>query len=193
MTRPYPLILASASRGRAGLLRAAGFAFTQESAGIPEPAPAPDADPAGHALFLARFKAEAAAPRHPDCLVLAADTVVACGGRILGKPRDAADAVAMLAFLGGRPHTIVSALCLALHRPGEPTRFETEADRAEVTLRAWPKERLQAHVEQIRPFFCAGAYALQDGGASIVARIDGDPSTVVGLPLDLLDRLLAKF
>ena len=193
MKAPYPLILASASRGRADLLRAAGFAFVQEPAGVPEPDPETGTDPAGHARRLARLKAEAAVPRHPGCLVLAADTVVACAGRILGKPRDAEDAVDMLAFLGGRPHTIVSALCLGLLAPGRAPRFEAGEDRAEVTLRAWPRDRLREHVERVKPLFCAGAYALQDGGSSIVARIDGDPATVVGLPLDLLDRLLARY
>jgi septum formation protein len=193
MILPYPLILASASRGRADLLRAAGFDFTQEPAGVPEPEPAPDADPAAHARALARLKAEAAVPRHPGCLVLAADTVVACDGRILGKPRDAEDAVAMLAFLGGRPHTIVSALCLGLARPGHEPRFEHGEETARVTLRAWPTDRLRLHVARVKPLFCAGAYALQDGGASLVARIEGDPATVIGLSLDRLDRLLAGF
>jgi septum formation protein len=187
------LILASASRGRADLLRAAGFDFTQEPAGVPEPDPAPDVDPARHARDLARLKAEAAAPRHPGCLVLAADTVVACDGRMLGKPRDTQDAVAMLTFLGGRPHIIVTALCLGLALPGHAPRFACGEDEARVTLRAWPQDRLLAHVERVKPLFCAGAYALQDGGASLVARIDGDPATVVGLPLELLDRLLAGF
>ncbi len=191
--RPYPLVLASASQGRAELLRAAGFSFSQEPAGIPEPDPAPGADPTEHARALARLKAEASVARHPGCLVLAADTVVACDGRILGKPRDEEDAIAMLAFLGGRPHTIVSALCLGLLQPCGRPRFESGEEVARVTLRAWPADRLRAHVEQVKPLFCAGAYALQDGGASIIARIDGDPATVIGLSLNLLDTLLARF
>ncbi len=189
----YPLILASASPGRAALLRGAGFSFSQAPTSVPEPDPEPGADPAAHARALARLKAEAALPRHPGCLVLAADTVVACDGRILGKPRDEEEAVEMLAFLGGRPHTIVSALALGLARPGRPVRLETAEDGAAVTLRAWPRERLRAHVKQVNPFFCAGAYALQDGGSAIIEKIEGDPSTVIGLPLNLLDGLLAHF
>lgn len=193
MKLPHPLILASASPGRAELLRAAGFSFEQKPTGVHEPDPPAGADPAAHARLLARLKAETAAVHHPESLVLAADTVIFCGGRFLGKPEDAAGAVEMLAFLGGRAHTIVSALCLALARPGHETRFESGEDTALVTLRAWPRERLAAHVAEVKPFFCAGAYAVQGGGASIVARIDGDPATVIGLPLDLLDRLLDRF
>jgi len=187
-----PLLLASASPGRAALLRAAGFSFRQSPAGIPEPPPAPDADPAAHALRLARLKAGAALDRHPGCLVLAADTVIACDGQILGKPRHAAEAVAMLAFLGGRTHRIISALALGWAEPGQPRRIAAAKAQARVTLRAWPRERLIAHVRQVRPFFCAGGYALQEGGAALVARIQGDLSTVIGLPLALLERLLAR-
>lgn len=193
MTLPYPLILASASRGRADLLRASGFDFIQAPTHAAEPDPQPDDDPTAHARSLARLKARAAVADHPDSLILAADTVVSCGGRILGKPRDIEDAIGMLAFLGGRPHRIVTALCLGLARAGHPPRFEFGEDTATVTLRAWDRARLRAHVERVRPLFCAGSYALQEGGSSIVSRIEGDPSTVVGLPLDLLDDLLKRF
>jgi septum formation protein len=192
MNLPHPLILASASRGRAELLLAAGYDFIQDPTGIPEPAPAPGEDPAAHARRLARLKAEAAVRRHPGALVLAADTIAFCGDRILGKPRDEEDAVAMLAYLAGRPHTLVSALCVAFMPPGGAPRFEAGEDRAEVTLRPWSHARLRRHVERVKPLFCAGAYALQEGGLSIVEKLEGDPSTVVGLPLDLLDRLLAR-
>jgi septum formation protein len=193
MILPHPLILASASPGRAELLRAAGYTFEQKPTGVHEPDPASGADPVGHARLLARLKADAGAARHAARLVLAADTVIFCDGRFLGKPADAAEAVEMLTFLGGRAHTIVSALCLALALPGRACRFESGEDTARVTLRAWPRERLMAHVAEVKPLFCAGAYAVQGGGAAIVARLEGDPSTVIGLPLDLLDNLLRRF
>jgi septum formation protein len=196
MILPYPLILASASRGRADLLKASGFDFEQIPTQAPEPEPGPDADPLEHARRLARIKAEAGVAKNPGCLVLAADTVVSCEGRILGKPRDLEDAAAMLAFLGGRPHQIITALCLGFRvaRPGMgPDRFESGEESAFVTLRKWDPARLRAHVERVRPLFCAGAYALQEGGSSLVSKIEGDPSAVVGLPLDLLDALLRRY
>jgi septum formation protein len=192
MKLPHPLILASASRGRAELLTAAGFDFIQDPTGIPEPEPAPHENPALHAQRLARLKADAAVHRHPGTLVLAADTIAFCGNRILGKPRDEEHAVEMLAFLAGRPHTLVTALCLAYLPPGGTPRFEAGTDQAQVTLRAWSPDRLRRHVARVRPLFCAGAYALQEGGLAIVEKMEGDPATVVGLPLDLLDRLLKR-
>ncbi len=192
MKLPYPLILASASRGRAELLRAGGFDFLQDPTGIPEPPPVPGEAPAAHARRLARLKAEAAVQHHPGSLILAADSIAFCGDRILGKPRDEEDAVAMLTFLAGRSHTLVTALCLGYRPRGGNPRFEAGEDEATVTIRAWSEARLRRHVAQVKPLFCAGAYALQEGGLSLVEKIDGDPTTVVGLPMDLLDRLLLR-
>lgn len=192
MNLPRPLILASASRGRAELLRAAGYDFIQDPTGVTEPPPEPGEEPSAHALRLAALKARAAVESHPGSLILAADSIAFCGDRILGKPVDEQDAVEMLAFLGGRTHVLVTALCLGYKPPGGRPHFVAGEDRAEVLLRAWPVDRLRRHVERVKPLFCAGAYALQEGGLSLVERIDGDPSTVVGLPLGLLERLFER-
>jgi|GEM_PF-3965381 len=190
---PRPrLILASASAARAELLRAAGFAFRKSPTHCPEPPPRRGESPRAYALRLARLKANAALRRHPRSLILAADTIVVHRGRCLGKPADAAEAVAMLKRLGGETHMIITALCLMAQGPaGRPWRCEGIA-LARVSLRSWPAERLRRHVSAVRPFFCAGGYALQHGGSALIRRIQGDPTTVIGLPLDVLDRLLAR-
>jgi septum formation protein len=188
------LILASRSTARAQLLRAAGYRFTQHPAAVSEPSASPRSRLRAHALKLARMKAEAVAARYPRAFVIGADTALACDGRIFGKPADLAEAVRMLRRLAGRTHRICSAICVVAPADGaSQRRILTAADTARVTLRKWTPQRLARHVAQTRPVRWAGAYALQEeGSAAIVLAIKGDPATVIGLPLTLVDRLLRK-
>jgi len=188
---PPRLLLASASRARAALLRAAGYAFGQAPSGAAEPPPRPGEDAVAYAAGLAAAKASAAAAANPDAVVLAADTVAALGRTIIGKPESAADAARILGRLAGRTHRLVTAVCVAIPSAAGPTFLEG-ADEARVTLRAWSAERIRAHVRAVEPLYCAGAYAIQDGGSAIVERIEGDPTTIVGLPMSLVERLLAR-
>lgn len=118
--------------------------------------------------------------------VLGVDTIVSCGGRVLGKPADAAEAEQMLEALSGKTHEVVSGLCLRtlgweeLHREITYVTFRTLTPRD----LAW---YLATHEWEHR----AGAYAIQGRGAALVERIEGDYLNVVGLPAALLVRLLA--
>ncbi len=189
---PPVLLLASASKARADLLRAAGYRFRQLATHIPEPPPSPGERPAAYALRLARLKANAALQSNPRALILAADTVVSYRGLLLGKAPTRKDALAMLQLLGGKHHEIVTALCLAWReKNGKFRRFEG-VETARVLLRRWSPERLRRHIAVVRPFSCAGAYALQQGNSAIVQQVDGDPSTVIGLPIGLLDRWISR-
>lgn len=199
MNRPNPrkaapaLILASQSRGRAALLKAAGYRFRQIPSQIKEPAPPHGAHLERYVLHLACLKAEAIAARHPEAIVIGADTALILEGAIIGKPGTLKAACRMLALLGGRTHRISSAVCLIF--PVDPAtgrrRTVRLVDTAHVVLRKWSPERIRTHVELTRPLNWAGAYAVQDSfSAAIVARIDGDLSTVIGLPMRMMDRIL---
>lgn len=192
--RPEPvLILASASPARAQLLSACGHVFIQRPAGAPEPRRRGGRGVRAHVLGLARRKAEAAAELHPEAFVLGADTVAHIGGRILGKAGHAAGALETLSRLAGRTHCVCTAVCvIAPPRRGRKRRVLSGIDEASVTLRRLSRAELRAYVRALKPFNCAGAYALQGGGAAIIRRLRGDPSTVVGLPVELAERLLRR-
>jgi septum formation protein len=169
------LILASASPRRAELLQSAGFSFDIDPADVDE-TPRPGEPPAAYTLRVARDKAAHAARRHPDAVVLAADTEVVVGRRNLGKPVDPADAGRMLT-------------AVVLVAGGH--------EREEVaTTRVWVAPLTAADIDWYvasgEPMGKAGAYAIQGLGARFIQRIDGSWSNVVGLPVATVHRLLAE-
>lgn len=179
-----PIVLASASPRRAALLRAAGFSFTVDPVDVDEsllPGEAPDA----HVRRLARAKAEAGATRHPDQVVLGADTVVVVDGRILGKPRDNADAAAMLTALSGRVHHVYTAVAVA----GNGVVCDA-LDVSAVTFARMAPADISAYVASGEPRDKAGAYAIQGWASRYVDRLEGSYSGVVGLPVAVVHRLL---
>lgn len=187
------LILASKSKGRAALLKAAGYRFRQIPSHAPEPAPAKGENLERHVLALACLKAAAIARRYPRAIVIGADTALILGDAIIGKPKSLADARRMLARLGRKPHRISSAACVIIPSPvkGKPPRQVKLVESATVTLRRWPAARLHRHVALTRPLAWAGAYAVQDPcSAAIVKHIEGDLAPVIGLPLEAILRLL---
>jgi len=137
-------------------------------------------------------RARLAASGLPAAPILCADTTVALGRRILGKPRDAHDAAATLAALSGRTHRVISAVAVAA---GKRTRVAVNTSR--VTFAAMPQEAIAAYVASGEPFGKAGAYAIQSGIAAWVERIEGSYSGIMGLPLhetaQLLKRLGLRF
>ncbi|HXM53902.1 MAG TPA: Maf family protein [Candidatus Dormibacteraeota bacterium] len=179
------LVLASASPRRAALLRAAGYAFDVRPSGVAEWAFA-GGDPAAYAEALARAKAEDG-PHRPDDVVVAADTVVVVDGDVLGKPADAVHAAAMLRRLSGRSHEVVTGIVV---RRG--TAVGSGHDTARVTFRPLTDAEIDAYVATAEPLDKAGAYAYQGRAGAFVTALAGDADTVIGLPLRLLDRLLAQ-
>jgi septum formation protein len=144
-------------------------------------------EPHAHALRLAQEKARVVARTRPEALVLAADTVVALGGQVLGKPADRDDAIRLLTALSGRTHTVYSGLALAT--PGGSLHSGIEECR--VTFRDLDLEVIRSYVATGEPFDKAGAYAIQERGAALVQRVEGDYYAVVGLPVSGLVSLLA--
>jgi septum formation protein len=166
-----------------------GLDHTVDPAAIPEEAPAGGEHPTGYSERLARRKAAAVAARHPDALVLAADTVVVRDGRVLGKPASAADAVETLLSLAGRVHSVVTGLALA--RPGT-SAILSRVDVAEVRFRSFDRIAAEAYVATGEPMDKAGAYGIQGLGSALVSRVEGDYYTVVGLSVHGLLRLLEE-
>ncbi len=189
------LVLASRSRARLELIRSAGYRVTVCSADIDESRTGVSLPFEPRLRRLAERKAAAVADRFPDAWIIAADTALELDGVWIGKAVDAPAAQNLLKQLAGRRHRLGSAICVVAPQsvPAGGRRVTHSAvDTAWVTMRRWNESRIRDHVRHVRPFSCAGAYALQGGVGSpaMIARIEGDPSTVIGLPLPLLDRLL---
>jgi MAF protein/D-tyrosyl-tRNA(Tyr) deacylase len=185
-----PLVLASASPRRRDLLRDLGLSFTMHAAEVDERTDVPE-EPEEHCRVVAERKVRALADRFREAIVLAADTIVVAGTRILGKPGDEADAVEMLKLLSGRAHRVLTAVCVA--HPAR-NRYYGRVVSTRVRFRAIGEEEIRRYVASGEPFGKAGAYAIQGLGALLVSGIDGDYSNVVGLPLgatlDLIEEVL---
>ena len=173
------LILASASPRRAALLAQAGIVPGEIVAPGIDESPLKGELPRAHALRLARAKAEKVAAERREALVLAADTVVACGRRILPKAGSAAEVARCLKLLSGRRHQVVTALALA--QAGRPTRTRIVTTR--VTFKRLAAGEIAAYCGSGEGAGKAGGYAIQGRAETFVKSINGSYSNVVGLPL----------
>jgi septum formation protein len=147
-------------------------------------------DPHTLARRLSRQKAHAVAHRHKDALVIAADTFIAFKGRVLGKPRDARDAVRMLTMLSGRRHSVITGFTIMDTSTG---KILSRAVETKVWFRRLSKAEIRAYVGSGEPMGKAGSYAIQGLGSVIVSRIEGDYSNVVGLPVHAVVASLSRF
>lgn len=181
-----PIVLASASPRRKELLSGAGIQFHVCAANIPEE-PSVGELPVAFAERMAREKAQAVRVNRQNEIILAADTVVAVGDEILGKPRDYEDARRMLLLLSGKSHQVTTGVCL-LGQEVEDVRSEiTEVEFGEI-----PDDEITEYVSTGEPFDKAGAYAIQGGAARWVRRVNGDYNNVVGLPVDLVLKMMRE-
>jgi len=181
------LVLASASPRRAELLRAAGIAFYVFPADVDE-RQHPGEDAGIYVQRLATAKAAHVAKAYPGRPVLGADTTVVVDGEVLGKPRDAAEAAAMLGRLSGRSHRVLTGVCLI----GADGRAETSVASTTVEFRAVTAAEIERYVASGEPMDKAGAYAIQGGAGGFVTRIDGDYDNVVGLPVALIQAMCLR-
>jgi len=187
MTQPA-IILASASPRRREILAQMGVPF------IPHPTDAderalPGEEPEAHVLRLARAKARAAGDHHATGLVLGADTVVVLDGVIVGKPDSADQARRYLDRLRGRAHRVVTGVAILHIASG---RIVDGAVWTEVWLRAFSDTERDAYIATGDPMDKAGAYAIQHPTFHPVDRIVGSETNVIGLPVELVERLLAE-
>ncbi len=186
------LILASASPRRQRFFHELGLAYTVVCPHGIEPSPIPHEDPAVYALRAASCKATFVAQSHKESVVIAADTVVALDGNILGKPLDSDHALAMLMQLAGKSHTVLTAV--SIYYPHTAHICE-EHFYTTTTVHFYPfeKEVLENYATCGEPMDKAGAYAIQGQGAFLVEKIEGSWSNVVGLPVtELVQRLMQK-
>lgn len=172
------LILASSSPRRAAILSAAGYEFVVMHPTADERALEQEGA-ASLVVRVARLKAASIEVR--DAVVLGADTMVVLDGRVLGKPRDAADAVETLLALGGRSHEVVTGWALF----GSAGRAAGSAHTS-VEMRPISRSEAEAYVATGEPLDKAGSYAIQARGDRFVAHVNGLRSTVMGLPIEAI-------
>lgn len=181
------LVLASRSPRRREILQQAGIPFVVRPMDVDE-TPLPGEAPRAYVKRIASEKAAAAALLSVDGeIVLAADTTVTIHGEILGKPLDAADAQRMLRMLSGQRHHVLTAFCL---RSG--SQIIEDCAETSVWFAPLSPEEIAAYTAGGEPADKAGAYAIQGLASKFVERIEGCYFNVMGLPVSLVYRCLAK-
>jgi septum formation protein len=183
---PFPLILASGSPRRVGLLGELGVPFQTVVSDAPEIVD-PSLSPEAQAVALAERKARAVANRLQTGIVLGADTIVVLDGQILGKPVDEADATRMLRRLSGQEHHVVTGIAVVDARTGS---LCSSAVVSIVRFRSLQDEEIDRYVATGEPQGKAGAYAIQGHGCGLASTLEGCFTNVVGLPLCETARLL---
>jgi septum formation protein len=185
----YRLILASASPRRQQLMREAGFTFEVRLRPVPEIYPATLA-PEEVPEYLSRLKASAfTGELAPEEMLITADTVVCIHGKIIGKPVDRQEAIAMLTELSGNCHLVVTGVCITT-----TTRQLTFNAHTYVYFRKLREEEIIYYVDRYQPFDKAGAYGIQEWiGYTGIERIDGSFYNVMGLPIQKLYQALERW
>ena len=181
----YRLILASRSPRRSELLQRLGLSFETDDPNVDECCrlPAPEA-----VQVLSCRKASACASVHPGCFILAADTLVSVGGQSLGKPADEKEAAAMLRQLSGTTHQVYTGVTV-ISPCGDSC---TALDRTDVTFSRLSEEEILSYISSGEPMDKAGAYALQGRAGMWIEHLEGSDTSVIGLPLYLVRRLLNR-
>ena len=180
------IILASASPRRKELLETAGLEFEICVSDADESVPGGTL-PVDAAKMTATKKALAVAESHKDDIVIGADTIVVAGGKILGKPKNEANAEAMLTMLSGIEHEVITGVCLA---SGE--EIISFAQISKVKFYDLSAEEIRAYVATKEPMDKAGAYGIQGKGCTLVEKIEGDYFNIVGLPVARVAREINK-
>jgi septum formation protein len=182
------LILASASPRRRELLAQLGVSFNVVTAAVTEHEDSAT-DPRVMVAHNAALKADWVAARHPEALVLGADTTVFLEGAALNKPSDAIEARAMLRRLSGRTHTVFTGL--ALRRVCDGLRIDS-GESSEVTFKSFGDDVIEAYLALVHTLDKAGGYGIQDQADLIVERYQGSLSNIIGLPLETTKQILTR-
>ena len=183
------IVLASSSPRRKELLEQIGLRFEIDPSNCEEDMHNGLA-PHELARSLSLEKARAVAPKYPDALIIAADTFILFGDRLMGKAYTDTEAREMLSALNGRIHSVITGLTVL---DTSDNRMVTDCVETTVRFRKLTEQELKNYVASGEPIGKAGAYAIQGLGAVIVQGIEGDYSNVVGLPLTALAQALKDF
>lgn len=189
MAAQKTIILASASPRRRELLKKLGLHFKVEPSNYEERL-YPGLPPHELAKSLSLEKARAVARNHKNALVIAADTFIVFEGRVLGKPGTEAEACQMLEKLSGKSHTVITGFTIIDTESG---RTVSKAVETAVHLKKLTSDEIDTYVKTKEPLDKAGGYAIQELGAVIVDRIEGDYFNIIGLPLSALADSLKEF
>lgn len=187
MQMPIDLQLASKSPRRKEILEQIGVRFSVVSVDVPEQQ-VPGEPPLAYVQRLAQSKAAEGFRQFPGYTTLGSDTIVCCENALLEKPQDKQDFLQMMRQLSGRAHEVLTAVSLC---NGELQKTETSI--TEVLFRRLSDAEMEAYWDTGEPQDKAGGYAIQGMGAVFVERIEGSYSGVVGLPIEMLNRLFHQF
>lgn len=178
MNTTRPLILASSSPRRQYLMKEAGFTFAVKKPDVEESFP-PDMPAEAVAQYLAKKKAAFFRPALTDEIIVTADTVVIIQGKILNKPQNRSEAIAMLSLLSGNMHSVMTGVCI-LSKEKEISFDDTTL----VTFSKLSQNEIEYYVDHYKPYDKAGAYGAQDWiGMVAIEKIAGSYFTVMGLPI----------
>jgi septum formation protein len=187
-SRPPQLILASASPRRRELLAGLGLHFEVMPAEVVEHE-APDSDPRAMVRHNSALKAGWVAVRRPEALVLGADTTVFIDAIVLNKPRDLAEARAMLGRLSGRTHTVFTGI--AVRRACAGLAIDAGV-ASEVTFKVLDRDVIDRYFTLVNPLDKAGAYAIQEGTDLIIEGWRGSYTNIIGLPVEETKQILTR-
>lgn len=182
------MILASGSERRKCLLRQAGLEFRvvrpEGREGVHSALP-----PKRLVEKLALAKANDVAGRCKDCIVIGADTILVCRGKKLGKPKNSKQALEMLSWISGKTVTAYSGVAIVDSTSGKKV---VDSEKTTLTIRKLADAEMRAYIKTKEPLEKAGAIAIQGRGAKFISRISGSRSNVIGLPMELLTKMLKK-
>lgn len=183
------IILASSSPRRKALLQQIGLKFKVDAGNIEEKLN-PRLKPRGNAEQLSLLKAKAVATKYSDAMIIAADTLVILDEEIIGKPKDEKDVRRILHKLSGRAHVVVTGFTIT---DTVTKKTVTKSVETNVYFKRLSEKEIDGYLDTGEPFNKAGAYGMQDKGGIFIAKVEGEWSNVVGLPLCALYEELKKF
>jgi len=183
------IILASASPRRKELLEKTGLRFKVEPSNYEEVIPS-ETEPHELAQKISLEKAKVVASKHQNVIVIAADTFIVFGGKILGKPHTEKEARKMLEAISGKSHSVITGFSII---DTSNNKALSKSVETKIYVRKLTLAEIDAYVKSREPLDKAGAYAIQGLGAVFVEKIEGDYFNVIGLPLSALTEALKEF
>ncbi|MFA6050378.1 MAG: Maf family protein [Candidatus Paceibacterota bacterium] len=183
------IILASNSPRRKEIFAKTNLPFVTEDSGYEEDMSLA-MPPIELAKYLSLGKAKASGERHPDAIVIAADTFVVFEGKLLGKPKSEDHAREMLRMLSGKENDVITGVAILDTKTGKTVSFH---DTSKIFMKEMSEETIDAYIKTGDPMDKAGAYAVQEIGAVLIEKIEGDFFNVMGLPISRLADHLKDF